>query len=69
VQPNNNNVQVYAATGGLSLPTSIPGTRIDLNLKAGVREPRGGSFVRDVFYGVSVHVNFGERWFQQRKLR
>ncbi len=69
VQPNNNNVQVYAATGGFSLPTSLPGTRIDLNLRAGVREPRGDSFVRDVFYGVSVHVNFGERWFQQRKLR
>jgi len=69
VQPNGNNVQTYAATGGLSLPTSLPGTRIDLNLRAGVREPRGDSFVRDVFYGVSVHVNFGERWFQQRKLR
>lgn len=69
VQPAGNSVQEYAATGGLSLPTSIPGTRIDLNLKAGVREATGGSFVRDVFYGVSVHVNFGERWFQKRKLR
>ena len=69
VQPNDQNVQVYAATGGLSLPSSLPGTRIDLNLEAGVRGPRDGSFVRDVFYGVSVHVNFGERWFQQRRLR
>lgn len=69
VQPDGKNVQEYAATGGLSLPTSLPGTRIDINLRAGVREPRGGSFVRDVFYGASVHVNFGERWFQQRRLR
>ncbi|MFP4228577.1 MAG: hypothetical protein ACLFTE_07095 [Salinivenus sp.] len=69
VQPEGKNVQEYATTGGLSLPTSLPGTRIDINLRAGVREPRSGSFVRDVFYGASVHVNFGERWFQKRRLR
>ncbi len=62
-------LQSYIATGGFSFPTSLPGTRIDLNFKAGTRGTTDASLVRDNFYGVSLHINFGERWFQQRKLR
>jgi hypothetical protein len=62
-------LRTLGATGGLSFPTSLSGTRIDLNLKAGSRGSTSGSLVRDTFYGVALHVNFGERWFQQRKLR
>ncbi len=62
-------LRTIAATGGVSLPTSLNGTRIDINLTTGVRGTTSGSFVRDAFYGLSFHVNFGERWFQQRKLR
>lgn len=62
-------VYTYAATGGFSFPTSLPGTRIDLNLEAGVRGLRDAAPVRDAFYGIGVHVNFGERWFERRKLR
>jgi hypothetical protein len=62
-------LRTYAVTGGLSLPTSLPGTRIDVNLTAGTRGTTTGSLVRDTFYGVSLHVNFGERWFQERRLR
>lgn len=63
------NVQTYAVTGGFSFPTSLPGTRIDLNLRAGRRGTTDGALVRDDFYGVALHVNFGERWFRERKLR
>ena len=62
-------LHTYAVTGGLSFPSSLSGTRIDLNLKAGTRGTTDDAFVRDTFYGVSLHVNFGERWFQKRKLR
>lgn len=62
-------LRTIAATGGVSLPTSLSGTRIDLNLTAGTRGAQSGTYVRDAFFGVSFHVNFGERWFQERKLR
>jgi len=62
-------VQTYAATAGFSLPTSLSGTRIDLNLEAGTRGTTEGPLVQDNFYRVALHVNFGERWFQERRLR
>ena len=62
-------IHVWGVTGGLSLPTPAAGTRIDLNGTAGVRGTTQGSLVRDTFYGVSLFINFGERWFQERKLR
>jgi long-subunit fatty acid transport protein len=70
VQPDGTtDLQTYAVTGGLSLPTALSGTRIDLNLHAGTRGTNKDAFVRDRFYGVSLHINFGEEWFQKRKLR
>lgn len=62
-------VHVLAATGGLSLPTSMAGTRIDLNTSVGTRGTTDDNLVRDVFYRFSLHVSIGERWFQERKLR
>jgi hypothetical protein len=62
-------VRTYAATGGFSFPTSLAGTRIDLNLRAGTRGSTQGTLVRDTFYGVALHINFGERWFKERRLR
>jgi hypothetical protein len=62
-------LQTYAVTGGFSFPTTLSGTRIDLNLEAGTRGATEDTFVRDTFYGVSLHINFGERWFRERKLR
>lgn len=63
------NLRVLAATAGISLPTALSGTRIDVNIEGGTRGTTANNFVRDLFYGVSLHVNFGERWFQRRKLR
>lgn len=70
VQPDRQtDLHEFALTTGLSLPTSLSGTRIDLNIVAGTRGTTSNALVRDTFYGVSLHVNFGERWFQRRKLR
>lgn len=65
----NEPITVRALTVGFSLPTSLSGTRIDLDAKVGTRGTTAQGLVRDVFYGVSVNVNIGERWFQERKLR
>jgi len=62
-------VDVLAATGGISLPTPLYGTRIDVGFKVGTRGTTDAGLVRDVFYGLSLNVNIGERWFQRRKLR
>ena len=59
----------FAVTAGVSLPTSLSGTRIDVNTIAGTRGTSSDALVRDLFVGGSLHVNFGERWFQRRKLR
>jgi hypothetical protein len=59
----------FAVTAGFSLPTSASGTRIDLNARAGTRGTTSNSLVRDTFFGFSLHINFGERWFKRRKLR
>jgi hypothetical protein len=70
VQPDpTEDVRVWGVTGGLSLPTPAAGTRIDLNGQAGRRGTTAGSLVRDTFYRVSLSISFGERWFQERKLR
>lgn len=70
VRPNRDvDLRAYAATFGLSLPTSLSGTRIDLNGTVGMRGTTNRNLVRDIFYGVSLYLNFGERWFQERKLR
>ena len=62
-------INVRAVTAGISLPAARSGTRIDLNAEVGTRGTTRQDLVRDVFYGVSVNVNIGERWFQERKLR
>jgi long-subunit fatty acid transport protein len=70
VQPDGQTaLQTYAATGGFSFPTSLSGTRIDVNVHAGTRGTTEDALVQDRFYGVSLHINFGERWFRERKLR
>jgi len=70
VRPNQQTtLHEFGVTAGISLPTSLAGTRIDLNTTAGTRGTTSDSLVRDRFFEVSLHVNFGERWFQRRKLR
>ncbi len=62
-------LRTLAVTGGLSLPTLLSGTRIDLNVEVGTRGSTDQELVRDLFYRISANVNIGERWFVKRKLR
>lgn len=62
-------IRELAATAGFSFPTLLPGTRVDVNVEVGTRGTAGDGLVRDLFYGLSLNVNVGERWFQDRKLR
>jgi hypothetical protein len=59
----------YAVTAGISLPTFLSGTRLDVNGEVGTRGTTDHGLVRDVFYRVSASVNIGERWFERRRLR
>jgi hypothetical protein len=63
------NVYVMGATGGLSLPTAVAGTRVDLTFHVGTRGAGSSNVVQDVFYGGSLAISIGERWFQDPKLR
>ncbi|MBT8401214.1 MAG: hypothetical protein KJO98_12110, partial [Rhodothermia bacterium] len=58
----------YGITGGLSFPTRIPGTRIDINLEVGRRGNTDNGLVRETYYRIGVNVNIGERWFFKRPL-
>ena len=63
------NINTYAVTGGVSLPTLLSGTRVDLNVEVGTRGTTTQGLVRDRFYSISLNINVGERWFRERKLR
>ena len=63
------NLNTGIVTAGLSLPTLIPGTHLDIQLQAGRRGDARVGLVRDLFYRLSVSVNVGERWFQTPQLR
>ena len=62
-------INTLAATGGISLPAQLAGTRLDINVEVGTRGTTENDLVRDFFYRFSLNVNFGERWFRERKLR
>jgi hypothetical protein len=62
-------LRTFAVTGGFGLPTTFPGTHLDVNVEVGTRGSAEGDFVRDLFIGFSATLNVGERWFQKRKLR
>ena len=62
-------LDTYALTGGLSLPTLLPGTQLDLNLEVGTRGEAQNVLVQDRYYRIGLIVNIGERWFERQKLR
>ncbi len=61
-------LRTYGAAAGLSLPTRIPGTRIDINLEVGRRGRAEQGLIRETYYRIGVNVNIGERWFFTRPL-
>jgi hypothetical protein len=61
-------VETFAGTAGLSLPTLFPTAHLDLNAEGGLRGAVEPGLVRELFIRVTATLNFGERWFQRRKL-
>ena len=61
-------VNTIAVTGGLSLPTRLPGTRIDMNLEVGTRGAADPGLVRERFIRFGLNLNVGERWFMKTRL-
>lgn len=66
--PFDTNLNTYAVTAGVSLPTVVPAARFDLGLEAGMRGSTDGMLVRDTFIRGTATINFGERWFVRRRL-
>lgn len=62
-------LSTIGVTGGLSLPTLVPGTHVDVVLEAGFRGEAERNLIEDRFYKFSVTVNIGERWFERTRLR
>ncbi len=65
---DNQELNTVALTGGISMPTLFPGTRIDLNLEVGRRGSTNQNLVKESFFKFHLNVNIGERWFERRKL-
>jgi hypothetical protein len=61
-------IRSVGVTGGLSVPTGIPGTTIDLNLDVGRRGTTSDGLVRDRYMKFGININFGERWFDRLPL-
>ena len=61
-------IRSVGLTGGLSIPSLIPGTTIDLNLDVGQRGQTSGGLVKDRYVRFGLNINFGERWFDRLPL-
>jgi hypothetical protein len=61
-------IRSVGVTGGLSLPSLIPGTTIDLNIDVGQRGQNGNGLVKDRYLRFGLNINFGERWFDRLPL-
>jgi len=61
-------IRAVGITGGLSLPSLIPGTTIDLNIDVGQRGQTGNGLVKDRYLRFGLNINFGERWFDRLPL-
>ncbi len=69
VPAENYSLVTYGVSGGLSIPTALPGTYLDLAGQIGTRGESQGLLVKDLLYRLSITLNFGERWFVRRRLR
>ena len=61
-------LRTMGASAGLSFPTRIPGTRIDMNFQVGRRGNTDNGLIKETFYRFGINVNIGERWFQKTRL-
>ncbi|MBT3448100.1 MAG: hypothetical protein HOC28_09500 [Bacteroidetes Order II. Incertae sedis bacterium] len=69
ISPNvDENIGSIGITGGLSLPSLVPGTTIDMNIDVGRRGTTSNGLVRDRYIRFGLNINFGERWFERLPL-
>jgi len=61
-------IRSVGITGGLSLPSLVPGTTIDLNVDVGQRGQSDAGLVKDRYIRFGLNINFGERWFDRLPL-
>lgn len=61
-------IRSVGVTGGLSLPSLIPGTTIDFNVDVGQRGQPSDGLVKDRYVRFGLNINFGERWFNRLPL-
>ena len=61
-------IRSYGLTGGLSVPSRIPGTTLDLNIDVGRRGTTENGLIRDRYIRFGLNLNFGERWFDRLPL-
>lgn len=61
-------INAYGLTGGLSFPTLIPGTRVDVHAEVGNRGTAENMLIRDRYLRIGVSLNFADRWFIRRRL-
>ncbi|MDA0685035.1 MAG: hypothetical protein O2797_02205 [Bacteroidetes bacterium] len=61
-------IRALGVTGGLSLPSLLPGTTIDLNVDVGRRGSTSNGLVHDRYIRFGLNINFGERWFDRLPL-
>ncbi|MEM1094451.1 MAG: hypothetical protein AAGJ10_07590 [Bacteroidota bacterium] len=62
-------VNTLAITGGIGLPSLIPGTHLDINVEVGRRGVTDQNLVQDTFFSIGINANVGERWFFRPKQR
>ncbi len=61
-------IRSVGITGGLSMPSLIRGTNIDLNIDIGRRGTTSNGLVKDRYIRFSLNINFGDRWFDRQPL-
>ncbi|NNF02851.1 MAG: hypothetical protein HKN17_00185 [Rhodothermales bacterium] len=61
-------IRSFGLTGGLSVPSRIPGTTLDLNIDVGRRGTTEDGLIRDRYIRFGLNLNFGERWFDRLPL-
>ena len=61
-------IRSVGVTGGLSMPSLIPGTTIDFNVDVGQRGQPSDGLVKDRYVRFGLNINFGERWFNRLPL-
>lgn len=59
----------YALTAGLGLPTAVAGNHLDVSLEVGSRGTTSQGLVRDLYFDLSLVLNFGERWFMEQAIQ